>query len=806
VSQIRAAHTKSTVKSWLQSFLLSLAAVFVSACASVVFSSLAREEPFLFFIPAVFFSLWIGGFRISIVSCVLSAVAIDFFLLPPYYHFALSRSELGKEVLFLLAMSGAAWVFDRHRQRIERSQRLQQKLLEGATESIYFTNAENRVAYWNRGAEQLYGWTAEEAIGKIPNEFLQTCLPEPRESIHRQLKEHGHWHGQLVRKAKDGRSVITDSSWTLDEETGFTLRIDLDVTEQSRVETELKRVNRALGALSKVNHVLLHATNESELLEQAVNVIVHEGNYPLAWVAIRNDDPECSIRVGAAAGRAIAYISKMALTWSDEPLGRGATGTALREGRIVVNPDFLGDQNYAPWREFALQHGCRSSIHVPLVVQGKTYAALNIYAAEENAFEGQEFSLASELASNLAFALTSLRLREQAEEERYSRMQVEGQLLQAQKMEAIGRLAGGISHDFNNLLMVIMAQTELLSLQLSGTALARAENVMASAKRAAELTQQLLAFSRKQITQPKVLTLNTVLSDIAEMATHLVGEDIEIATRLCNEPWPVMADRSQIEQVIMNLIVNARDAMPNGGKLTLETHNMEITTEYIATHPLVPPGRYFMMAVSDTGVGIDEATQAHMFEPFFTTKEFGKGTGLGLSMVYGIVKQAGGFVWFYSELGVGTCFKIYLPAAELAESSEVLLATPLSSPASTHEAATILLVEDEPALREVVTSFLESGGHTVIAAESHEEALKRAAEDGTKIDVLLTDVVLKGRNGKQLADSLYEKGFRFKVIYMSGYTPDAIVHHGVLEEGTLFLQKPFSRNALLAKIQGALSL
>jgi CheY-like chemotaxis protein len=287
------------------------------------------------------------------------------------------------------------------------------------------------------------------------------------------------------------------------------------------------------------------------------------------------------------------------------------------------------------------------------------------------------------------------------------------------------------------------------------------------------------------------------------MATHLVGEDIEIATRLSENLWSVMVDRSQIEQVIMNLVVNARDAMPSGGKLTLETLNADITTEYIATHPLVPAGKYVMMAISDTGTGIDEATQAHMFEPFFTTKEPGKGTGLGLSMVYGIVKQSRGFVWFYSELGKGTCFKIYLPAVESSRSQEEM---PVRSASTPHPAnATILLVEDEPELREVITDFLESAGHTVIAAESHEQALARAAESAGVIDLLLTDVILKGRNGKQLSDSLHEKGFRFHVIYMSGYTPNAIVHHGVLEEGTVFLQKPFSRAALLSKIQETLS-
>jgi CheY-like chemotaxis protein len=369
-------------------------------------------------------------------------------------------------------------------------------------------------------------------------------------------------------------------------------------------------------------------------------------------------------------------------------------------------------------------------------------------------------------------------------------------------MEAIGRLAGGISHDFNNLLMVIMAQTELLSLNLTGTDLARTENVMNSARKAADLVRQLLTFSRRQVVQPRILSMNPVLTDIAKMARTLLGEDIEIAISLCEEPWLVKVDRSQFEQVIMNLLVNARDAMPNGGKLTLETANANITTEYIATHPLVPAGRYVMLAVSDTGVGMTDEIKAQIFEPFFTTKEPGKGTGLGLSTVYGIVKQNNGFIWLYSELEKGTCFKIYLPAVERRKTvydSEPSVETfvPVGH-------ATVLLVEDEHALREVISEFLRSAGHTVIAVESHDEALARVAEHPGKIDLLLTDIVLKGLNGKQLAENLQAKGYTFKVIFMSGYTPNASVYESLLDESTVFLQKPFTRPTLLAKVHETL--
>jgi CheY-like chemotaxis protein len=350
--------------------------------------------------------------------------------------------------------------------------------------------------------------------------------------------------------------------------------------------------------------------------------------------------------------------------------------------------------------------------------------------------------------------------------------------------------------------MVIMAQTELLSLHMDSSAQSRADSIMRSARKAADLTGQLLAFSRKQIVQAGILSLNPIITELAKMAERLVGEDVHIALALEPQLWPVKGDRSQLEQVLMNLIINARDAMPHGGKLMLETSNVNLSTEYIKTHPMVLPGRYVMQAVSDTGIGMDESTKARIFEPFFTTKEPGRGTGLGLSLVYGIVKQNQGFVWCYSEPGHGTCFKVYLPVSDAPGRAPAKEVIEDSTPAIDH--ATVLLVEDEAALREVIAEFLRSAGHTVIAAESHEVAMERVAESGGTIDLLLTDVVLRGRSGKQLADTLLENGFHFRVIFMSGYTPSAIVHHGVLDEGTFFLQKPFTRTDLLKKIQQVL--
>jgi len=380
---------------------------------------------------------------------------------------------------------------------------------------------------------------------------------------------------------------------------------------------------------------------------------------------------------------------------------------------------------------------------------------------------------------------------------------LEEQLLQAQKMEAVGRLAGGIAHDFNNLLMVIMAQTELLMVDLKDADRQRAEKILEVSHRAAELTGQLLAFSRKQVTQPTVTTFNRLIGGLADMLPRLVGEDIDVRVDLCDAPWAVKTDRSQFEQIIMNLAVNARDAMPHGGLLTIETTNCLIGDEYLANHPIMPPGKYVMLAVTDSGTGIDARTLEHIFEPFFTTKEAGKGTGLGLSMVYGIIKNNNGFIWVYSEPDQGACFKIYLPVSEEVSHAEENKSQ--SKVPSAKRRSTILLVEDDYSLREVITEFLKRGGHTVIAADSLQTAFSLALERKSQIDLMLTDVVLRDGSGNQLVDRLAEHGCHFKVIYMSGYSPKAIVHHGNMGEHTLFLQKPFSSAALIDLVELALS-
>jgi signal transduction histidine kinase/CheY-like chemotaxis protein len=383
------------------------------------------------------------------------------------------------------------------------------------------------------------------------------------------------------------------------------------------------------------------------------------------------------------------------------------------------------------------------------------------------------------------------------------RTRLEARLLQAQKMDAIGRLAGGVAHDFNNLLTAITGYVEiaLADLPPDHAIVPDLHEIRRSAARAAALTRQLLAFARKQIIDPRVLSLNDLILEVDKLLRRLIGEDIELVALPAPDLWLVKVDAGQIEQLLVNLVVNARDAMPGGGRLIVETGNIELDETFERMHISVTPGPYVMLAVSDTGAGMPPEVQAQLFEPFFTTKELGKGTGLGLATCYGIVKQHGGTIWVYSEAGKGTTIKVYLPRVDAPAAPRQHQVVPETLPSGVE---TVLLVEDEPTVRDLATRVLRAQGYTVLVASDGTEGLARADEYGGGIQLLLADVVMPRIGGKALADQLLSRRPGIKLLFMSGYTDSAIVHRGQLDPGVAFIQKPFTPGQLARKVRETL--
>jgi two-component system cell cycle sensor histidine kinase/response regulator CckA len=382
------------------------------------------------------------------------------------------------------------------------------------------------------------------------------------------------------------------------------------------------------------------------------------------------------------------------------------------------------------------------------------------------------------------------------------RKELEQQLLHAQKMEAVGRLAGGVAHDFNNMLTVIAGYNRMILDEVSPMDPLRgyAEEILKASDRAAALTNQLLSFSRRQLLQPRVVEVKTIVQQVEKMLRRLIGEDIELLLQLSPDTCNIYVDPGQVEQILVNLVVNARDAMPLGGRVTIETGLAALDDTYARTHSGVKPGEFAMIAVTDTGHGMDAETRMHIFEPFFTTKPQGQGTGLGLATVYGIVKQSGGDIWVYSELQRGTTFKLYFPRV----SSEPQSEAPESDERLVHGSETIVLVEDEESVRNLTVKLLRQLGYRILIAANGEEALKIAKSHTDAIDLLLTDIVMPNMSGKQLSEEFLHVHPETAVLFVSGYTENTVVHHRVLEAGGEFLPKPFSREILAKKIREVL--
>jgi two-component system, cell cycle sensor histidine kinase and response regulator CckA len=726
-------------------------------------------------------------------------------------------------------------------------------------------------------------------------------------------------HSSVGEKSRTGGSPTTESSQSSTEPPAY-LPGGETATDEAAVEKELRRVNRALQALSACNQALSQAASEQELLQQICDLIVQLGAYRMVWIGYALSDEAKTVRPMAYAGHEEGYLQGIVVTWAENTAGHGPVGSSIRKNKVHVVTDIATDPRFAPWCDRALQRGYVALIALPLHAGGKCFGALAIYSGQKGSFEHSEVQLLTEMANNLAYGIAAIRSHEESKratealreaEAKYrqlveevpaisyvaeagaqgrflyvspqvqtildyepkeclsdptfwwnhlnpddhkialqedsweeglpleaeyrmrrkdgrevwlrdemvivrdpatgkrltrglliditERRHLEDQLRSAQQLEAVGRLAGGVAHDFNNILSIIMGHGELLLASAANDPQARSslEQIRRAADRAASLTQQLLAFSRKQVLQPKVLDLNEAVADVQKMLARVIGEDIELIASLHPSLMTVKADPGQIEQVLMNLAVNARDAMPEGGRLIMETSNVELNAEQARDLEL-KPGPYVMLRVIDTGHGMGAVTLAHIFEPFFTTKSMGKGTGLGLSTVYGIVKQSEGSIEVESDVGYGTEFRIHLPAvADLPRNAQAR-----STPGKiTGGSETILVVEDEPDLRELTRIFLEGYGYKVLAASSADQAIRTAEVSGKAIDLLLTDVIMPGMSGRQLAEKILTRCPQTKIIYMTGYTDDMVVQHKVLEPGANLLQKPFTKFDLAERVR-----
>jgi len=595
------------------------------------------------------------------------------------------------------------------------------------------------------------------------------------------------WEG--IHRRKDGSTFPVEVSIKLVQlDREYLVAVTRDITQRREAEAAIRRSRDTQEAIASILRLSLEDSPLEDLLQKVLHNVLS-----LPWLSVERkgaillvEDKPGVLVMKAVEGLAGELRDRCARV----PFGVCLCGRAASSGKLVHTGEL--DVRHENTYGGILPHG---HYCVPISYAGQVLGVLNAYVAAGHTYMQQEADFLTSVADTLAGII----IRRKMEQERG---RLEEQLKLVQRLEAVGRLAGGVAHDFNNLLSVIISYAGFAAdaLRESDPVHADIVEIQNAGQRAAALTRQLLAFSRKQLLEPEVLSINKVVTGIEIMLRRLLGEDIDIEVHRADELGSVLADPGQIEQVIMNLAVNARDAMPQGGKLTIETINAELDEGYAEQHVAVKPGRFVMLSVTDTGSGMDAETRAHIFEPFFTTKEKGKGTGLGLSTVYGIVKQSGGNIWVYSEPGRGTTFKVYLPRVDAPAAD--IKRRPVSMMATGSE--TVLIVEDEEAVRRLADRILRSAGYKVLTAAGGGEALLLCEKHDGAIDLLLTDVVMPQMSGRELAERLAKTSPKLKVLYMSGYTDNAIVHHGVLDPGTRFIGKPFAAAELTRKVREVL--
>jgi PAS domain S-box-containing protein len=642
---------------------------------------------------------------------------------------------------------------------LARSQELAAQL-ELARDAIFARDAKRRITFWNKGAQDIYGFPSAEALGKTPHDLLGTEYPRSLGEIERIVTETGGWEGNLVQHTKDGRRVVVESRWAAQYDPGG-----------------------GLAGLLEVNRdVTVRLGIQAALLELAPDAFVGVGRDGLIVLVNAQTEVLFGYERGELLGRSVELLV---------PERFGAAHRSHRAG-------YFEDPRPRPMGAGLELFGRRRD--------GSEFPAEISLSSIET--EDGLLAIAAIRKISERVAATHERERLQADAERETRR---NQVQQAHRLESLGQLAGGIAHDFNNLLAVIINYSAFIANDLEAaagidgderwrTTCEDLQQIRVAGERAAQLTHQLLAFARRDVVQPEVVDVNHVVGDIEQLLHRTLGEHVELRSSLTGDLCPVLIDPGQLEQILVNLAVNARDAMPEGGMLRIDTANVEIDKDYASSRPGLSPGSHVRLRVSDTGVGMSGEVLERVFDPFFTTKPLGQGTGLGLATVYGIMQQAGGRAQIYSEPGVGTTFTALLPATQQAPSRVEQRPNPVQPKGD----ETILLVEDEQALREVIRRILEGGGYKVIAASNGPEALAAAEGHVGPIHLLLTDVIMPQMPGPQLAERMQRVRPTVQVLFMSGFAQPILDSTEKLEAGVSLIEKPFSGPALLTKVNQVL--
>ncbi len=629
-------------------------------------------------------------------------------------------------------------------------------LLDLVPDAIFALDADRRIAFWNRGAQTTYGWSPTEALGVDPGDLLHTEYPIPLEEIERLVVETGGWEGDVVQHARDGRRLVVESRWA----------------------AQYDKTRRLVGLLEVNRDITARLQSQTAMLELAPDAIVGVGRDGLI------------VLVNAQVDALFGYAREELLGQPVEVLVPERFRDAHRFHRV----GYFADPRTRPMGAELELFGRRQD--------GSEFPAEISLSSIE--IEDGTLTIAAirDVSERVAADHERERLKTEAERER-----LQNQLHQAQRLESLGQLAGGIAHDFNNLLAVIINYAAFIANDLDAASgidgddrwrgtRDDVEQIRLAGERAAHLTHQLLSFARRDVVQPEVVDVNDVVGDIEQLLRRTLGEQVELHSSLAADLPSVLIDPGQLEQVLVNLAINARDAMLDGGALRIDTASVNVDEHYAASRPELSLGRYVRLRVSDTGVGMSPETVQRAFDPFFTTKPPGQGTGLGLATVYGIIQQAGGRLQIYSEPDVGSTFTVLLPATDQVTSPAELSA---DSPVRRGE-ETILLVEDEQALREVTRRILKGAGYQVIVAENGPKALEAASGHAGSIDLLLSDVIMPQMPGPQLAKRLLAQRPSVRVLLMSGFAQPILDSGGHLDAGMALIEKPFSGPGLLAKV------